>query len=191
MHQAADFFCVIALAKQADLPSLYDSARLQNLVMTNAPSLLPHIKMLDKMMAHDGWDYALSPQWASFQHHFKGRDAMLRQAFALLAALASDADGYVDVDHALWLKNGAEILGLNYVQPLISETDPYHILGVCAGDSEADIQAAYHALIAQHHPDRWQHHGTIYAQRRAHAKAARLNAAYDAVMQSRNHESAA
>ena len=37
-----------------------------------------------------------------------------------------------------------------------SEPDPYSVLGVARTASDAEIRAAYHALVAKYHPDRHQ-----------------------------------
>jgi preprotein translocase subunit Sec63 len=37
-----------------------------------------------------------------------------------------------------------------------TEPDPYSVLGVARTASESEIRAAYHALVAKYHPDRYQ-----------------------------------
>jgi curved DNA-binding protein CbpA len=37
-----------------------------------------------------------------------------------------------------------------------AEPDPYSVLGVARTASDAEIRAAYHALVAKYHPDRYQ-----------------------------------
>ena len=37
-----------------------------------------------------------------------------------------------------------------------TELDPYSVLGVARTASESEIRAAYHALVAKYHPDRYQ-----------------------------------
>ena len=37
-----------------------------------------------------------------------------------------------------------------------TEPDPYSVLGLARTASEAEIRAAYHALVAKYHPDRFQ-----------------------------------
>ena len=37
-----------------------------------------------------------------------------------------------------------------------TEADPYSVLGVARTASESEIRAAYHALVAKYHPDRYQ-----------------------------------
>ena len=37
-----------------------------------------------------------------------------------------------------------------------TEADPYSVLGVARTASDSEIRAAYHALVAKYHPDRYQ-----------------------------------
>jgi curved DNA-binding protein CbpA len=37
-----------------------------------------------------------------------------------------------------------------------AESDPYSVLGVARTASDSEIRAAYHALVAKYHPDRYQ-----------------------------------
>jgi hypothetical protein len=57
-----------------------------------------------------------------------------------------------------------------------TEPDPYAILGVAPTASEAEIRAAYRALVAKYHPDR--HQGNPLEDLAA-AKVAEINRAYE------------
>jgi DnaJ-class molecular chaperone len=55
--------------------------------------------------------------------------------------------------------------------------DPYDVLGVGRSASEAEIKRAYRKLAKENHPDR--HSGDAKAQKRAQAKFAEINSAYE------------
>jgi DnaJ like chaperone protein len=56
--------------------------------------------------------------------------------------------------------------------------DPYDILGIEAGASQADIQAAYRRLAAQYHPDKLAHLGEEF-QALAEEKFKVIQSAYE------------
>src|ERR687894_3148194 len=55
--------------------------------------------------------------------------------------------------------------------------DPYDVLGVGRSASEAEIKRAYRKLAKENHPDR--HGGDAKAQKKAQAKFAEINSAYE------------
>ena len=62
--------------------------------------------------------------------------------------------------------------------PVSQRQDPYAVLGVARTATPAEIRAAYHALVAQYHPDR--HQGNPLAAL-ASEKLVELNVAYEAL----------
>ena len=56
------------------------------------------------------------------------------------------------------------------------EPDPYSVLGVARAASDAEIRAAYHALVAKYHPDRYQGNPL---EDLATEKLAEINRAYE------------
>src|SRR3569832_2467849 len=62
--------------------------------------------------------------------------------------------------------------------PVSQRQDPYAVLGVARAATPAEIRAAYHALVAQYHPDR--HQGNPLAAL-ASEKLVELNVAYEAL----------
>ena len=57
-----------------------------------------------------------------------------------------------------------------------TEPDPYSVLGVARTATDAEIRAAYHALVAKYHPDR--HQGNPL-ENLATEKVAEINRAYE------------
>jgi hypothetical protein len=63
-----------------------------------------------------------------------------------------------------------------------NETDPYRILGVTAGASDAELRDAYHRKVQESHPDRLAGMGLSPAiVKYAHECMARINEAYNRV----------
>ena len=56
--------------------------------------------------------------------------------------------------------------------------DPYQVLGVSRNASQAEIRAAFIALVAKYHPDKVSHLGKEF-QQMAHEKMLAINRAYD------------
>ena len=61
------------------------------------------------------------------------------------------------------------------------DEDPYKILGIDKGASQAEIKTAYKKLIARYHPDKVQHLGKEF-QELAHKKFVAIQKAYDTLM---------
>lgn len=61
------------------------------------------------------------------------------------------------------------------------EKDPYRLLGVEEGASEAQVRKAYRDLVARYHPDRLHHLGEEFRLMAAR-KTAALNRAYAEIM---------
>jgi hypothetical protein len=57
-----------------------------------------------------------------------------------------------------------------------AEPDPYSVLGLARTASDAEIRAAYHALVAKYHPDRYQGNPL---EDLATEKLAEINRAYE------------
>lgn len=65
-----------------------------------------------------------------------------------------------------------------------SEIDPYAVLGIDRGASEADIKQAYRKLMSQHHPDKLGD-VPLELKRRAEQRAVEINAAYESIKSQR------
>lgn len=64
--------------------------------------------------------------------------------------------------------------------------DPYEVLGVKPGASEAEIKAAYKALVKKYHPDKYQNNPLADL---AEEKLQQINEAYDQIMKNRSASS--
>lgn len=63
---------------------------------------------------------------------------------------------------------------------------PYEVLGVKQGASEAEIKAAYKELVKKYHPDKYQNNPLADL---AEEKLQEVNEAYDALMKNRSSQS--
>ena len=104
------------------------------------------------------------------------------------------ADGIIHANELSYLQRVAEIFGIDVLafQRLLSVhgarpgDDPYGVLGVEPGASEAEIKATYRKLIRENHPDRLMAEGMPEEfVRQANDKMAAINASYDVVAKSR------
>ena len=69
----------------------------------------------------------------------------------------------------------------------LGEDDPYLILGVDSEASEADIKAAYRALVRDHHPDALIARGVpLDLMRIAEGRMATINTAYERILTNRD-----
>ncbi|MFI4950031.1 MAG: TerB family tellurite resistance protein [Caulobacterales bacterium] len=104
------------------------------------------------------------------------------------------SDGVVTDDELAYLSRVSELFGQS---PLVFRRlkathlgpeagDPYAVLGVAHDASDAELRAAWRAMLAEAHPDRARARGlpTEFIEV-AEAKAAAINAAFDAAMRER------
>jgi DnaJ like chaperone protein len=104
------------------------------------------------------------------------------------------SDGVVTGDELAYLERVAQLFGMG---PLtfrrlkathlgFEAEDPYAVLGVAHDASDAEVRAAWKAQLSEAHPDRARARGlpTEFIEV-AEAKAAAINAAFDAVMRER------
>jgi DnaJ like chaperone protein len=104
------------------------------------------------------------------------------------------ADGVVTGDELAYLQRVSELFGQS---PLVFRRlkathlgaeagDPYAVLGIRHDASDADLRAAWRAMLSEAHPDRARARG-LPAEfvEVAEAKAAAINAAFDAAMRER------
>jgi DnaJ like chaperone protein len=104
------------------------------------------------------------------------------------------SDGVVTGDELAYLARVSELFGQS---PLVFRRlkathlgqeagDPYAVLGVAHDASDADVRAAWRAMLSQAHPDRARGRG-LPAEfiEVAEVKAAAINAAFDAAMRER------
>jgi DnaJ like chaperone protein len=104
------------------------------------------------------------------------------------------SDGVVTGDELAYLRRVSELFGQS---PLVFRRlkathmgpeagDPYAVLGVAHDASDADLRAAWRAMLSEAHPDRARSRG-LPAEfvEVAEAKAAAINAAYDAATRER------
>jgi DnaJ like chaperone protein len=104
------------------------------------------------------------------------------------------ADGAVTADELAYLERVSELFGQS---PLTFRRlkathlgqeagDPYVVLGVAHDASDADLRAAWRAILSEAHPDRARARG-LPAEfvEVAEAKAAAINSAFDTVMRER------
>ncbi|MFN3515114.1 MAG: TerB family tellurite resistance protein [Phenylobacterium sp.] len=104
------------------------------------------------------------------------------------------SDGAVSADELAYLERVAELFGFS---PLVfrrlkathlgvAQDDPYAVLGVAHDASDEAVRAAWKAALSEAHPDRARARGlpSEFIEV-AEAKAAAINAAFDAVMRER------
>jgi DnaJ like chaperone protein len=104
------------------------------------------------------------------------------------------SDGVVTADELAYLQRVSELFGQS---PLVFRRlkathlgpdagDPYAVLGVAHDVSDAELRAAWKAMLAEAHPDRARARG-LPAEfiEVAEAKAAAINAAFDSAMRER------
>ena len=104
------------------------------------------------------------------------------------------SDGVVTADELAYLERVCELFGLG---PLVfrrlkathmgaDKDDPYEVLGVAHDASDEEVRRAWKSQLSEAHPDRARGRGlpTEFIEV-AEAKAAAINAAYDAVMRER------
>ena len=104
------------------------------------------------------------------------------------------SDGVVTGDELAYLERVSELFGqspltfrrLKATHLGLEKEDPYAVLGVPHDASDADLRASWKAQLAEAHPDRARARGlpTEFIEV-AEAKAAAINAAFDAVMRER------
>lgn len=124
---------------------------------------------------------------------FQGNPRVLEDLLDGLFHIAK-ADNVIHPAELAYLRDVAEIFGFGEAEfARIREThmgpdkaDPYTVLGVDRGISDADLKSAYHKLVREHHPD------TLIAQGLpqefidvANKKVAAINDAYDRVEKER------
>lgn len=106
----------------------------------------------------------------------------------------ASADGAISMEELDYLEQVSNLFGLS---PLtfrrikathlgMAADDPYAVLGVPADASDAVVHSAWRAALSDAHPDRVLARGLpLEYVDVAHAKAAAINAAFDAVMRER------
>ena len=105
------------------------------------------------------------------------------------------ADGLVSAEEMVFLERVSALFGLAPLtwRRILAEQigapsdDPYVILGVAPDASDAQVHAAWKAVLLQAHPDRAAALGLSAPEAQAaEARAANANAAHDQVMRERN-----
>jgi DnaJ like chaperone protein len=124
---------------------------------------------------------------------FRGAPGVLEQLLLGLAAIAV-ADGALHEAERRYLNDIARLFGLGpaiverVLSTLLPETgpDPYKVLGVKPNAPEAEIKAAYRALMREHHPDRLTAQGMPQEMIELATKESQaINAAFDQVARAR------
>ena len=124
---------------------------------------------------------------------FRRTPAVLEELLLALAAIAQ-ADGSIHEAERRYLHSVAGIFGFGpeKVQRILSTiapqagSDPYKVLGVARGASEAEIKSAYRALMREHHPDRLTAQGMPQEMVELATKETQtINAAYDRITRER------
>jgi DnaJ like chaperone protein len=129
---------------------------------------------------------------------FRDRPAVLEELLGGLFTIAR-ADGSVHEAELAYLREVANLFGfsaetferlrrMHGVPDAVERAteDPYAILGVARGASDAEIKAAYRRLTREHHPDLLMAQG-VPAEfiEVATARMAAINAAYDEIQRAR------
>ncbi|WP_395673135.1 TerB family tellurite resistance protein [Phenylobacterium sp.] len=104
------------------------------------------------------------------------------------------SDGVVTADELAYLERVSELFGqspltfrrIKAVHMGAEKDDPYAVLGVAHDASDAEVRKAWKAQLSDAHPDRARGRGlpTEFIEV-AEAKAASINAAFDAIMRER------
>jgi DnaJ like chaperone protein len=104
------------------------------------------------------------------------------------------SDGVVTADELTYLERVSELFGqspltfrrIKAVHLGAEKDDPYEVLGVAHDAADADVRKAWKAQLSEAHPDRARGRGlpTEFIEV-AEAKAAAINAAFDAIMRER------
>jgi len=122
---------------------------------------------------------------------FADRKAVLEDLLLTLVSIAR-ADGRITPSERDYLYEVAGIFGLGAaaVERLIAtpapERDAYAVLGIGPRASDAEIRAAYLALVRRHHPDRARAEGQPDEMvQGANDRLAAINAAYDQIRRER------
>jgi len=124
---------------------------------------------------------------------FAGDPAVLEELLGGLFHIAK-ADGAVDAAELTFLRRVAAIFGFDgraFERIQASElgpdeADPYQILGLTRGASDAEVKKAYHKLTREYHPDTLIAHGLPQEfVDLANEKMATINAAHDRIEKSR------
>lgn len=124
---------------------------------------------------------------------FKGRPRVLEELLLALAAVAA-ADGAIHEAERGFLNEVARRFGLgpDSVERVLgtvlpdSGPDPYKVLGIEPEASEAEIKAAYRALMRENHPDRLVAQGVPKEMIDLATKESQaINAAYDRIARDR------
>jgi DnaJ like chaperone protein len=124
---------------------------------------------------------------------FRRSPAVLGELLLALAAIAQ-ADGAIHDAERRYLGAVAGIFGFGpeHIERILSTVapekgaDPYKVLGVVRGASEAEIKAAYRALMREHHPDRLTAQGMPKEMiELATRETQTINAAYDRISHER------
>jgi len=151
---------------------------------------LPNVKRLFDLAKQDvaGFE-AYAAQVADM---LRDEPDLKRDVFEGLYHIAS-ADGIIHEAEEAYLHRVAHVFGLaeseyRRVRALFvrDAADPYLVLGLSPGASDAEVKAQYRALVRQHHPDTLMAHGVppeFIDQ--ATRKVATINVAYEAIARER------
>ncbi|MGJ8528142.1 TerB family tellurite resistance protein [Maritalea sp.] len=107
----------------------------------------------------------------------------------------AEADGLIHEDELRYLQVVGEIFGLNDEEfsrlaarhVMLSDVDPYFLLGVDPDVSDRELKIAYRKLVSEHHPDRLIAKGVPSELVQVTTKKlAVINTAYDSILDSRS-----
>lgn len=103
----------------------------------------------------------------------------------------AEADGLIHEDELEYLRIVGEIFGFTDEEfarlaarhVVLSDTDPYFVLGVDPAVSDKDLKIAYRKLVSEHHPDRLIAKGVPSDLVQVTSKKmAAINSAYDTIL---------
>ena len=192
--QTAFAIAVIALcAKMAKADGTVSTAEVDAFkeVFHIEPGEEEHVRSVFDLARRDARGF--EPYARQVARMFRDNPAVLEQLLAGLFHIAA-ADGAAHPDEITYLKNVAAIFGLDedrFEQVRTAHLgadpdDPYRVLGVARSATDAEIRAAWHRLLREHHPD------TLVAQgmpeefvRVATKRVAAINVAYDRIREQR------